>query len=70
MSATDPTISPWSVTSMVKVWAEVERSELVAVTVMVWLASVSKSSGAPGATETTPVLVSMTKRPPASSLSA
>ena len=52
-----------SVTPMVKLWAEVELSELVAVTSMVWLVAVSKSILAPGATVTTPVAGSIWNRP-------
>jgi hypothetical protein len=47
---------------MVKVWAEVEPSDEVAVTSMLWLWALS-ASRAP-ATVTTPVLASMANRPP------
>ena len=51
-----------SVTSMVKLWLEVEPSVEVAVTSMVWDVAVSASK-AP-ATVTMPVLASMAKKPP------
>jgi len=43
-------------------------SLLVASTVMLWLPAVVKSSRSGAATHTTPVVVSMSKRPPALSL--
>ena len=52
---------------IVKTVSAVEPSTLVARTVMLWLDAASRSSSVPSATVTTPVVLLMVNRPPASS---